>query len=159
MGYRYSLAYVTVTLSRNNTEVARFGGQGAMIGSISVERSNDRFSLDADATGGVVVNETLDKSGTVTINIKQFASLVSTLTNLFNKYDTNDSSGYGPNSSNGGALDIVISYNSKLVAQAKGCFLNMPELTFEEESGDRDFSFISCEVDYEINGVNGIKFN
>lgn len=158
MGYRYSLAYVTVSVSRNKSEVARFGGQGSMIGSISIERSTERFSVDADATGGAVVNETLDKSGTVSLNIKQFAPLVTTLTNIFNKYDTNDSSGYGPNSSNGGALDIVVSYNGKTVAQAKGCFLNMPELSFEEEAGDRDFSLVACEVNYEINGTAGIKF-
>lgn len=158
MGYRYSLAYVTVTISRGNSVIASFGGQGSMIGSISVQREGDRFSVDGDATGGAVVNENLSKIGSVSLEIKQCAPLVETLTNLFNSYDDSSTSGYGPSSSNGGAVNIALSYNNKLVSQAKGCYLNMPELSYQDEAQDREFSFVACEVDYERNGVQGITF-
>ena len=84
-GYRYSLALVQVRLKINGYEPKIFGGQGAMIGSITLSRKNDRFSAEGDATGGFVINESLDKTGTCVISIKQFAPLVSTLTNLRNR--------------------------------------------------------------------------
>lgn len=153
-GYRYSLAHVKVQLTINNV-TRSFGGQGSMIGSITLSRKNERFSSEGDPTGGYVVNETLDKTGTCVISIKQFAPLVSTLTNIFNGYDVATGFEFGEGNLTGentltDSTTINVYYMGALVATAKGCYLNMPELTMEEENGSRDFTFECGEVDFQM---------
>ena len=164
-GYRYSLSALSVVITfpksvqdllGTNTPV-RFGGQGSMIGNVSMARKNERFSAEGDATGGYAINETLDKTGTCTISIKQFAPLVSTLTTLFRKYDDDLNDAENINSyiplEGGevfGSCSIELYYAGNLVASAQGCFLNMPELPFEEENGSRDFTFECGAVDFEV---------
>ncbi len=178
-GYRYSLASVSVVITFPKSVVTgtgeeeitanrpyRFGGQGSMIGTISLARNNDRFSADGDATGGFAINENLDATGTVTISIKQFAPLVSTLTSLFNKYDSdldNSESTYvdpekGTIGFNGDLLSsttIEVYYAGTLIGSAKGCYLNMPELSLEEENSSRDFTFVSGAISFEA--INNIE--
>lgn len=167
-GYRYSLAQVSVGITfPHQTTAHRFGGQGEMIGSITVSRKNDRFSAEGDATGGFVVNESLDKTGTLTISIKQFAPLVSTLTNLFNMYDDGFSYDAVEVSGNTEEEEIAIDtlsmedtmrdttsidlyYMGKLIVSCKGCYLNMPELPLEEENGTRDFTFECGEINFSM---------
>lgn len=173
-GYRYSLALVSAVITfPGASKPVRFGGQGSMIGSITLSRKNDRFSSEGDATGGFVINETLDKTGTCVISIKQFAPLVSTLTNLFNKYD-NAYSNYEsavivPNEGEVEATSafysdfsedstsIELYYNGKLIGRASYCYLNMPELTMEEENGSRDFTFECGSVDFDM--LDDLKAN
>ncbi len=165
-GYRYSLALCQVNITYKGSTKA-FGGQGKMIGSISVSRKNDRFSAEGDATGGFVINESLDVTGTCTISIKQFAPLVSTLTNMFNDYETefsNELSSYqlensadssdltisdDVNDTLGNSAKIQIYYMGNIVATCEGCYLNMPELNLEEENGTRDFVFECGSVKFE----------
>ena len=165
-GYKYSLAQVKVSISVGGTTKS-FGGQGSMIGSITLSRKNDRFSAEGDATGGFVINETLDATGTCTISIKQFAPLVSTLTNLFNNYDTyyggakwdsvnssletnNTVFDISSNLEDNDAMSISVYYGTRLIASCKGCYLNMPELSLEEENGSRDFSIECGQVNFEL---------
>lgn len=149
MGFRYSLAQVSIEISRGTEPAISFGGNKSMLGSITMSRSNDRFAVEGDATGGYVVNETLDATGDVAISIRQFASLSNTLTKIFNAYDIDSAGGHGALSANKGAVSIKVFYRGALVASANGCFINMPEYAFEEEAGDRDFSFVAGEVLYE----------
>lgn len=156
-GYKYSLALVKAVITIPGIGVKTFGGQGSMIGNITLSRKNDRFSAEGDATGGYVINETLDGTGTCTISIKQFAPLVNTLINCFNNYDTNiaqdviDINEEGEFSSTAGtASSIELYYGGMLVGKAEGCYLNMPELAFEEENGNRDFTFECGHVSFEL---------
>jgi hypothetical protein len=148
MGFRYSLAQVRIEIGRGTDNPISFGGNKSMLGSITLSRSQERFSVEGDATGGYVINETLDPTGEVTISIRQFAELSNTLTNIFNSYD--DDNAYGALSPNQGAINITVFYRDKIVGTANGCFLNMPEYAFEEEAGDRDFTFVAGEVLYEV---------
>lgn len=151
--FRYALAQVRIEIKQGSTTIASFGGNKSMLGSVTFSRSTERFSVAGDPTGGYVVNETLDSTGEVVISVKQFIALVDTLTNIFNKYDQ-DTDGYGISSKDQGALTISAYYRGKIVAIAKGCFLNMPELAFEEEAGDREFTFVAGEVKYEPIGAS-----
>lgn len=160
-GYRYSLALFQVNVTRKGYQTKSFGGQGKMIGSISISRKNDRFSAEGDATGGYVINENLDATGTCTINIKQFAPLVSTLTNLFNSYnDYYNTKGLDENfeiitanlSGDDTLFDstkIEVYYMGRLVATCEGCYLNMPEFNANEENDSRDFAFECGTVNFE----------
>lgn len=164
MGFRYSLSQVSVIIGRNqasaeggtslNDEIRIDSNNKSMLSSISFSRNSERFSAEGDATGGYVINETLDPTGEVVISVRQFAPLVSSLTKVFNAYDSSAISegveGYGYDTTNHGALSIVVMYNGKKVAVANGCFLNMPEHAFEEEAGDRDFTFVAGELFYEL---------
>lgn len=147
MGFRYNLAQVVINIGRGGDTPIIFGGNKSMLGSITLSRANERFSAEGDATGGFIINENLDKTGEVTISIRQFAPLVNTLTNVFNSYD--DGGDYAINTTNAGALTITVMYHGETVAVAKGAFLNMSELGFEEEAGDRDFTFVAGEVEFE----------
>lgn len=154
-GYKYSLAKVKIAMSvptEDNQNPITFGGQGSMIGSITISRKSERFSAEGDATGGFVVNENLDKTGTCVLSIKQFAPLVNTLTNIFNAYD--DASVELENGidmdAQSQAISIKVFYEGALLAECNFCFLNMPELPFEEENGTRDFSFECGEVNLEL---------
>lgn len=160
-GYRYSLALVKAVITIPNHSPKEFGGQGSMIGSVTVSRKNDRFSAEGDATGGFVINETLDSTGTCVISIKQFAPLVSTLTNLFQAYDLEYQNDNIDNSDQeattnlnldntlNNSASIQLYYMGTLVASCEGCYLNMPELTMEEENGSRDFTFECGSVKFE----------
>lgn len=148
MGFRYSLAQVRIEIGRSrDSNPISFGGQKSMLGSVTFSRANDRFTAEGDPTGGYIINENLDATGEVVISIRQFASLVNTLTNIFNSYD--DDNAYGALSDNQGSVNITVYYRNKIVGNAKGCYLNMPEHAFEEEAGDRDFSFVAGEVNFE----------
>ena len=157
-GYRYSLALVSVAIKFPDKETpVRFGGQGSMIGSITLARKNDRFSAEGDATGGFVINESLDRTGTCVLSIKQFAPLVSTLTDLFNKYDDayNQYESVAPGATTASmnltsSTSIELYYNGILIGQAQGCYLNMPELGLEEENGSRDFTFECGVVNFDL---------
>lgn len=169
MGFRYALDRVTVTISRgtktttntegttttSDNEIAVIGGNKSMVGSITLSRATERFSAEGDATGGYVINETKDTTGEVVLSLRQFAPRVKTLTEIFNKYDIDSGSfeyaGYGLDSENQGAVSMVVKFNNAVVAYAKGCFLNMPEMSFEEEASDRDFTFVAGEVFFEAN--------
>lgn len=148
MGFRYSLSQVRIEIGRGTESPISFGGNKSMLGSITLARSQERFSAEGDATGGYVINENLDPTGTVTISIRQFADLANTLTDIFNSYDDNNA--YGPQSKNQGAINITVFYREEVVATVNGAFLNMTELAFEEEAGDRDFEFVAGEVLYEV---------
>ena len=153
-GYKYSLSTVSVIITSGNKQY-RFGGQGSMIGTVSMARKNDRFSAEGDATGGYVINESLDATGTCTISIKQFAPLVDTLTNLFNSYASSGENVYGEATNSApltgdGAVSIQLFYNGTSVGKAEGCYLNMPELSFEEDNGTRDFTFECGKVTFEM---------
>lgn len=149
MGFRYSLAQVEIEIGRGNEQPISFGGNKSMLGSVTFSRANDRFSAEGDATGGYVINESLDATGEVTISIRQFATLVSTLTTIFNSY--NEGGIYESGSENSGALTITVFYQRRVVATAKGAFLNMAEIGFEEEAGDRDFTFVAGDVQFKTN--------
>ena len=165
-GYRYSLALFQVNVTRKDYQTKSFGGQGKMIGSISISRKNDRFSAEGDATGGFVINENLDATGTCTINIKQFAPLVSTLTNLFNSYNDYYKDHGLAETGNTGTFKVITSelssegtlfdstkievyYMGRLVATCEGCYLNMPEFNANEENDSRDFTFECGTVNFE----------
>lgn len=157
-GYRYSLALVKAVITIPGYNPKSFGGQGSMIGSVTVSRKNDRFSAEGDATGGYVINETLDSTGTCVISIKQFAPLVSTLTNLFNRYDNGysgsleevaDSTNFVAEETLNQSATIQLYYMGNLVANCEGCYLNMAELPMEEENGSRDFTFECGSVKFE----------
>lgn len=169
-GYRYSLASVKVVISFSNGYKANFGGQGSMIGSVTLARKTERFSSEGDATGGFVINETLDRTGTCTISIKQFAPLVSTLTNLFATYDlssngdsvtdivggitnygnTENREGFDASITLEGAVNIDLYYMGTLIGHCGSCYLNMPDLELEEDNGTRDFVFECGEVTFEM---------
>lgn len=170
-GYKYSLSQVSVVITfPGATNPIRFGGQGSMLGSVTLTRKNDRFSAEGDATGGYVVNETLDKTGTCVISIKQFAPLVDTLTSLFNKYDANNSENVIGTEVTGSLVGsyedlqtkIDIYYAGNIIGKAEGCYLNMTDLALEEENGDREFTFECGSVEFEAQNslnANPIKVN
>lgn len=100
---RYSLTDHIVTIKIPNTNGILKGvpedlafsiggpgetGQGSFVGSIKVTRNKEAFTTDGDVTGSWVHNRNLDKTGTVSIEIKQVSNTIIKLIKICNAYES-----------------------------------------------------------------------
>ena len=127
---RYSLAdhLVKVTLPANvivggvniGGMVLEFGGPGnnkqtgSFAGEISVERSSDTWTTEGDPTGSWVHNKNLNKTGTVSLQLRQVADDVIRLQMLAQVFENNDFPG----------CNIEVFNGSDTVARAEDCYIS-----------------------------------
>lgn len=97
---RYSLAEytmkVTVPADVTGSEVVlTFGGPGenqlgSFIGQITVARNNDTWSTEGDATGSWVHNKSLNRTGTISLQVRQVSDDIIRLITLARLYENSD---------------------------------------------------------------------
>lgn len=152
---RYSLADHTVrvtlpdNLSMNGNNIGgmvlKFGGPGengitgSMIGNISVARANDTWRTEGDATGSWVHNKSLDRTGNVTLNIRQVSDDIIRLQMLAQIYEAEDFPG----------CKIEVYCGDLVVARAEDCYITrIPEQAFGDTAAMQSWSWTSGRVTF-----------
>ena len=152
MTNRYALSDYTVTVTvpaalisgRIGDLVLHFGGpgenqKGSFMGSITLSRSTATWSTSADATGSWIHNKTLDRTGTVALNIRQVSDDVIRLTMISQAYE-NDLSGIG-------GCTITVSAGDKVVATANDCYITkIPDKEYGNEAAEQTWNWTAGQI-------------
>jgi len=148
---RYSLARYILTVQLPDDFDATFitafgqslsiGGEGSMVGSIKIALAKDLWETEGDSTGGYVHNQSLDRTGTCEVSLKQVADAVAKfirLCNCFYKSDVNYSTG----------LYLELKDNEgNIVATCKDCYISkIPDQEFADKAGDQTWTFTCGKV-------------
>lgn len=154
---RYSLAdyMVTITIPAVGqlvSEQITIGGpgedgKGSCIGEIKVTRNTDMWSTEADATGSWVHNKTLDKTGTVELNIRQVSNYVIKLMQVCSAYESIASTAagltisVGPANSDTGAVVNFIT--------CEDCFITkIPDQDYADTAAEQTWVFTCGQVKF-----------
>lgn len=152
---RYSLADHTVKVTFpegfnvNGTNlgglVLTFGGagnngiDGSFLGEIAVSRSRDTWTTEGDVTGSWVHNKSLDRTGTVTLNLRQISDDVVRLQMLANAFELNDSVG----------CQIIVFSKDTPVAQADDCYISkIPDQSFGDSAAMQSWGWTAGRVTF-----------
>lgn len=157
---RYSLAdhLVKVTLPANvivggvniGGMVLEFGGPGnnkqtgSFTGEISVERSSDTWTTEGDPTGSWVHNKNLNKTGTVSLQLRQVADDVIRLQMLAQVFENNDFPG----------CNIEVFNGSDTVARAEDCYISrVPSQVFGDTAAMQTWSWTAGRITFPATTV------
>lgn len=100
------------------------GYEGSFLDSIRVTRSSDTYSTEGDATGSWVHNKSLNRTGSVTININQISTDVIILSTICKAFENTKDKRFRK----GMKVTVSPSYNPNLVvAEAYDCFVGKQE--------------------------------
>lgn len=125
---RYSLADYTMTVDIPGYGALTFGGPGenqlgSFIGQIAVSRNSEMWTTEGDVTGSWVHNKSLNKTGTISMQIRQISDDIIRLFDIARTYEGSDSSEIG--------ATITISRGTQTVLTGKDCYLTkMADQTF-----------------------------
>lgn len=125
---RYSLADYTMAVDIPGRDTLTFGGPGenqlgSFIGQIAVSRNAEMWTTEGDVTGSWVHNKSLNKTGTISMQIRQISDDVIRLFDIARTYENSDSSEIG--------ATITISRGTDTVLVGNDCYLTkMPDQVF-----------------------------
>lgn len=75
-----SLSTVSVTINNPNYEQIVIGGNGQLVGQVTMSRSNSAFTVNGSPDGGYFASYTKNRAGSFEIQISQSSSLINRLT-------------------------------------------------------------------------------
>lgn len=84
-----SLTTVQVVITNPNYEQIIVGGNGSMMGSISLSRSNSAFAVTGYADGSYTTSYTKNRSGNISLSVSQGSSVINRLTRFINWCEAN----------------------------------------------------------------------
>lgn len=143
----YSLANYKLTLTSSDPVVIQtfgesvsIGGQGKKVGSISIKQDNGPFSLKSYPTGGYYYDKSLDRSGSITIDLSQLAEEVAKFKTLINLYYSGEYDGF----------TIVLTNNENIkVAECIDCLpTDIPQQSFGESARDQSWTFATGQITF-----------
>lgn len=152
---RYSLAdhLVKVTLPAGvlvggtniGGMVLEFGGPGnnaqtgSFMGEITVERTNDTWTTEGDPTGSWVHNKSLNKTGTVTMQLRQVADDIIRLQMLAQVFENGDFPG----------CKIEVFAGTDTVARAEDCYIaKVPPQVYGDTAAMQTWSWTAGRISY-----------
>ena len=116
------------------------GGSGTYLGEINVHRNNPMWQTNGTPTGGYTHNQSLDKTGTVSVTLNQLSDTVSKLKRIFNLFYTIDTQV-------GMTITVSDSYGN-IIATATDCYIpDIPDQNFAETAGTQTWEFTAGVVD------------
>ena len=152
---RYSLAdhTVKITFPDNLTvggvniggTVLKIGGPGdnntggSFTGEITVSRSTDTWSTEGDATGSWVHNKSLNRTGSVSMQIRQISDDVIRLKMLSQVFETGDFPG----------CKIEVFSITDTVARAEDCYITkIPDQVYGENAAMQTWNWTAGRVSF-----------
>lgn len=143
---RYSLAKYILTISTNDSRIRdifkelTFGGEGALVGSVTFSRQNNMWDTSGYATGGYVHSKNLSKIGTVTLSVNQLATNVGKLIAASEAFFGGDYDGF--------TLTLTTNEGQK-VASAIDCYIQKtPDQGFESQAQNQTWTFTCGEINF-----------
>lgn len=155
---KYSLTDYTVTINvpaignipQQTISIGGMGdnGEGSCVGEISVTRNTNLFETEGDPTGSWVHNKNLDKTGTVTINLRQVSDYVIKLITICSAYETVQTRSSG--------LTITITphfaddVNTQFV-ECNDCYIQkVPDQIFAATAAEQSWVFTCGQILYTV---------
>ena len=131
------------------------GYEGSFLDSISLTRRNDTFSTEGDATGSWVHNKSLNRTGSVTININQISTDVIILSTICKAFENTTDKAFRK----GMRISVSPSYNPNLVvAEAYDCFVAKQEdQILGSTASNQNWQFTSGRVEFYRDAINQIN--
>lgn len=138
-----SLSTVSVIISNpNNYEQIVIGGNGQLVGQVSMSRGNGAFSVSGSPDGGYFASYSKDRSGSFEIQISQSSSLINRLTKFILWCEAN------PNLAE--STISVIDSLGNIQGYGEGVFPDViPSNTITSSAGNRTFKFNAGIVTFE----------
>lgn len=146
---KYSLSKYILTVSIGPTVSSLFGAKSISVGgvgsytdSITIEQTNDQWSLQGDATGGYVFNKSNDRTGTATVSLSQLSEKVAQFKTLCNVYYTSEEIDEG--------LTLELrSLDGVVVATCDDCLVKkIPAQAFASEADKQSWEFLCGKVTF-----------
>ena len=124
------------------TQSVSIGGEGSYLDSISIDLNEDMFSTQGDNTGSWVHIKNLNRTGKVTISIKQVSDKIAIFKSLVNVYMNVDSEASGM------TLTLRNTLNNT-VAICEDCVITkIPEQSFSSEPGTQSWTFNAGKITF-----------
>ena len=118
------------------------GLTGSFLGEAVVERSEDTWSTQGDATGSWVHSKSLNRTGTVTVNLRLVSDDTIKLNMLCNIYEQDDYNTKG--------LSIQIYKNSTLVVDCIDCYCQrLPRMPLQDEAQNLEYTFTCGLINFK----------
>lgn len=137
-----SLSTVSVIIDNPDYEQIVIGGNGDLVGQVSMSRGNAAFSVNGSPDGGYVASFTKNRSGSFEIQLSQSSSLINRLTKFFIWCEAN------PNLAE--STISVIDLLGNIQGYGEGVFPDViPSNTITSSAGTRTFKFNAGIVTFE----------
>lgn len=137
-----SLSTVSLTINNPNYEQIVVGGNGHLVGQVTMSRGNAAFTMQGSPDGGYVVGYTKNRTGSFNIQISQSSSLIARLTKFINWCEAN------PNLAE--STITVTDLLGNIQGYGSGVFPDkIPDNTVSESVGSRTFNFLAGVVTFE----------
>lgn len=118
------------------------GQQGSFVGSISVARSTTTWTTAGDPTGSWVHNKNLDRTGTITLNLRQVSDDVIRLTTIARILENDMSEAAG--------FKLEIFSSNKPVAIAEDCYISqVPNQEYGDTAADQSWTFTCGRITFQ----------
>lgn len=166
MIHTYSLADYQLTIGLSDSIASRLGlrdsygnlltnfsiggpgenGEGSFVGQIVVNRTANLFTTTGDATGSWVHDKSLNRTGTITIDITQISDDVVTLVQLCQIFESVQSNMPGLELT----INSVASSTAATMVTGRDCYIQkLPDLTLAETAGKLSWAFTCGQIIYE----------
>lgn len=120
------------------------GQDGSFVGSIGVGRTNDMWSTTGDPTGSWVHNKNLDRTGSVTLSIRQVSDDVIRLMMVSNVFEQDSDR-------NGKGCKIEVFSGADVVARAEDCYITkIPDQNFGETAENQEWAWTAGRVTFPM---------
>lgn len=137
-----SLTTASVVINNPNYEQIIIGGNGQLVGEISMSRAKAAFSVEGSPDGGYVASFVKDHSGTVEISISQSSSLIGRLRKFINWCESN------PNLAE--STITVLDTLGNMQGYAEGVFPDkIPDNRLGESATNRTYTFNAGKIEFE----------
>lgn len=137
-----SLTTASVVINNPNYEQIIIGGNGQLVGSISMKRNNPSFSVEGSIDGGYVASYKKDHSGSLEVEISQSSSLIGRLRKFINWCEAN------PNLAE--STITVLDTLGNMQGYAEGVFPDkIPDNSLGDSAGQRTYTFNCGKIEFE----------
>lgn len=124
------------------TQSVSIGGEGSYLDSISISLTNALFTTESDSTGSWVHVKNLDKSGTITVSVKQISDKVALFKALVNVYSNIDSDAAGM------TLTLRDTLNNT-IAVCEDCVVSkIPDQSFGSTPSTQSWTFNAGKISF-----------
>lgn len=129
--------------------VISIGGNGSYVGRIQISLKENMWTTSGDKTGSWVHNKSLNKTGTLEVNLNQVSDKIKILIRLYETYYSSDTITEG--------LTITVNKavgggNQECVCTCTDCYIQeIPSQSFGDTAQDQTWTFTCGKIDFDSN--------
>lgn len=144
---KYSLANYILSIEPNDPTIKTafgtisIGGEGNHIGEMSAEHNTNQWSTEGYATGAWVHNKSLDKTGTISIQLNQLSPVIAKLKKMCMTFYDADYDGF--------TLSLTTS-DGKSVCRGIDCYITkIPSQVMAASAANQSWSWTAGQIIFD----------